>query len=844
MLDTAMKVSLTLIAFDKMSRVIKDAVNQSNEEFDKLQRKIKQVSDTTKEIGQGLVTAGAGMTAAGVALGMAIEKPIEAFADLEDAQTRMKVAFMTSSGVDSYFEKINKQSEKLGMKLPGTTRDFTIMAARLKELGIASKTIANGGLEGSAYLRVLLGDVSPEGVSDITATFSKSLGIAEKDFVKFIDQIQRAKFGFGLDPEQFAYTLKYAGPIFKQLGISGYQQSKSVLALSGTLAQAGIRGEQLGTSLRRIMLDLPGLDDKLESKKMQKINAQLKSMGIYLEFFKNGKFLGVENMIKQVEKLNKLNQQDKLNVIKKLFGDEAATAISEMATQGLKGYQKAQQTLAKQADLQTRLNLVMGTFKNLWEAFTGTLTNTLAQFGATLSPELKGLANHLNDLSDKIGKFITKHPIFAKNIALTTVALSATLITLGTLSLAIGGTALMISSLTSGYGKFLTYAKFLNPILRENTLQLFKFLGLNTAAHNLEYGTKIKNAGNSLGINLSNFSLKNGLMADVRRIDNNLRNGLIKGFKELPANISNSVQALKTWSRTSIKAIPVNLLNGLNAMKSGFLSIPSKIQGAIMAFRAFSLTLLTSPIGWIALAIGAVALVIYKYWKPITGFFRGVFTGLKTGLAPLKPAFYTLAKALSPIITPLKAVFDWFKKLLKPVEDTGGAAEKMGMRFGKVLAQIILKVTDLVKKMFQLGSKIADFLSFGMLSKTDQTQKAIAKHTQIIRDHLPHSPAKMGPLKDLHKVKIAETIAATIKPLPILTAMNKALSLSSKGLKGNVARGNVGGSSTTINYSPNISIDNASPTAKADFAQMLKKHKDEILKIVKAENQRQVRLAY
>lgn len=307
MLDTMMKVSLTLIAFDKMSKVIKDAVNKSDEQFDNLQRKIKQVSDTTKEIGQSLISAGVGMTAAGVGLGLAMQKPIQSFADLEDAQTRMKVAFMTGSGVDSYFSKINKQTELLGMKLPGTTRDFTIMAARLKELGIASKTISNGGLEGSAYLRVLLGNVSPEGVADITATFSKSLGIAEKDFVKFIDQIQRAKFGFGLDPEQFAYTLKYAGPIFKQLGISGYQQSQSVLALSGALAQAGIRGEQLGTSLRGIMLDIPGLDDKLESKKMKEINEQLKSTGIYLEFFKNGKFLGIENMIKQVEQLNKVN---------------------------------------------------------------------------------------------------------------------------------------------------------------------------------------------------------------------------------------------------------------------------------------------------------------------------------------------------------------------------------------------------------------------------------------------------------------------------------------------------------------------------------------------------------
>lgn len=869
MLDTAMKVSLTLIAFDKMSRVIKDAVSQSNEEFDKLQRKVKQVSDVTKEIGEGLVSAGTGMTAAGVALGFAIQKPIEAFADLEDAQTRMKVAFMTNNDVDSYFEKINKQSEKLGMKLPGTTRDFTLMAARLKELGIASKTIANGGLEGSAYLRVLLGDVSPEGVADITATFSKSLGIAEKDFVKFIDQIQRAKFAFGLDPEQFAYTLKYAGPVFKQLGISGYKQSQSVLALSGSLAQAGIRGEQLGTSLRRILLEIPSLDEKLGRKSMKKINAELKQTGIHLEFFKNGKFLGIENLIKQISKLNVLNQQTKLNVIKKLFGEEAATAISELSSQGLKGYQKAQDTLKKQADLQTRLNLIMGTFKNLWEAFTGTLTNTLAQFGSTLSPELKYLAVYLNNASDAIGRFVTKHPIFAKNIALTAVALSATLITLGVFSLAVGSTLLVVSKLTAGYGKFLQYARFLNPILRENYLNLLKFVGLNSTAHNFEYGSKIKAAGNSFGFDMSNFSFKNGLMADIRRIDNNMRTGIIKSFKELPSNISKSTQALKTWTITSVKAIPTNIIAGLNAMKSGFLSIPSKIQGAIVAFRTFSLTLLTSPLGWIALAIGAVALVIYKYWKPITGFFRGVFTGLKEGLAPLKPAFNALAQALSPILTPLKAIFNWFKNLIKPVNDTGGAAEKMGVKFGKVLAQIILKVTDVIKKMFEFGAKIAGMLSLGMLSKTAKTQEAIGKHTQIIRDHLPHSPAKMGPLKDLHKTKIAETIAASIrpaallvvvrkmlnqafapssllaiKPLPILTAMNKALSLPSKGLKPNVARGNIASGTTVINYNPNVSIDNASPTAKEDFTQMLKKHKDEILRIVQAEEQRKVRLAY
>ena len=60
-----MKVSLTLIAFDKMSRVIRDAVTKSNEEFDKLQDKIKKTSEILDNLGQTMTKVGAGLTLAG-----------------------------------------------------------------------------------------------------------------------------------------------------------------------------------------------------------------------------------------------------------------------------------------------------------------------------------------------------------------------------------------------------------------------------------------------------------------------------------------------------------------------------------------------------------------------------------------------------------------------------------------------------------------------------------------------------------------------------------------------------------------------------------------------------------
>lgn len=52
MLDTMMKVSLTLVAFDKMSRVIRDAVNKSNSEFDRLQNQIKDTSEMLDTLGK------------------------------------------------------------------------------------------------------------------------------------------------------------------------------------------------------------------------------------------------------------------------------------------------------------------------------------------------------------------------------------------------------------------------------------------------------------------------------------------------------------------------------------------------------------------------------------------------------------------------------------------------------------------------------------------------------------------------------------------------------------------------------------------------------------------------
>ena len=176
---------------------------------------------------------------------------------------------------------------------------------------------------------------------------------------------------------------------------------------------------------------------------------------------------------------------------------------------------------------------------------------------------------HLHKPIEKINEILTKinqNPVMQKGLfaaIIGTLGAGIVLTTLGTATVLVG-------KLVKGYGEFLGFARDLTPVLAQNAIKLLNFIGLNTTAHNLTYGRKIMEAGNPLGLDMSNFSIKNGIFADIKRIDKNLRSGIINGFKELPSNISKSTIALKDWAINSIKAFPTNFSNGLIAFKKGF----------------------------------------------------------------------------------------------------------------------------------------------------------------------------------------------------------------------------------------------------------------------------------
>ena len=78
--------------------------------------------------------------------------------------------------------------------------------------------------------------------------------------------------------------------------------------------------------------------------------------------------------------------------------------------------------------------------------------------------------------------------------------------------------------------------------------------------------------------------------------------------------------------------------------------------------------------------------------------------------------------------------------------------------------------------------------------------------------------------------------------MPIVSAMNKALNFVTTPFNAKVSNARTGAASIVVNYSPTITISGSE--SKEEFARMLRKHKDEVVSIMKREKERLERVKY
>lgn len=365
----------------------------------RMQKNLRRFRKDAEEAGKG------GMAMAG-GLAAGLTGSLVAFARQEDAATGLKVAMMDASGaVGSDFEKINKLAIGLGNKLPGTTADFQNMMQMLVRQGIPAQNILSGVGEASAYLAVQL-KKTPEAAAEFAAKMQDATGTASKDMMGLFDTIQKA-FYLGVDDTNMLSFFTNVSSVTKMVSKDGLTAARALAPIAVMMDQMGTQGETAGNAIRKIFQ--AGFD----TKKMKAANKLLGRKGINLDFTDGkGEFGGIDNLFRQLNKLQSLTTKQKTTIIKQIFGDDGDTlaVLNALIDKGKSGYDEIQGKMGRQANLNKRVDAQLNTLTNLWDSMTGTAVNGLAAIGGAFSGDAKKLVAWLGDISERFTEFAEKNP--------------------------------------------------------------------------------------------------------------------------------------------------------------------------------------------------------------------------------------------------------------------------------------------------------------------------------------------------------------------------------------------------------------------------------------------------
>jgi TP901 family phage tail tape measure protein len=235
----------------------------------------------------------------------------------------------------------------------------------------------------------------------------------------------------------------------------------------------------------------------------------------------------------------------------------------------------------------------------------------------------------------------------------------------------------------------------------------------------------------------------------------------------------------------------------------------------------------------IILAIMAIALGVFlviKYWDQIKAFFTKLFQAVvnifKHPWESIKNMFLNY--------TPQGLIIKHWSKIT-------GWFSNMWDRVKAIFISHVRFVTGLGAMFFNAGRNIVLSIGNGIKAFASKPIEAIKGIVQKIRNHLPFSPAKEGPLRDIHKIKLVETIAATIKASPLVNAFKGALNtMTSTGTTNSTGLSAGGG--MVIHFNPVINLNGSA--SQSDAKMIASTLKQQVLQVIKDEEKRKARVSF
>lgn len=609
-------------------------------------------------------------------------------------QTRRAIGELASLGVKD-LGAVENAAKDFSNQWAGTTKSDFISAAYDIKSGIAS--LSDEGVAEFTGLAALTAKATKSTAGEMTSLFASGYGI----YKDYYDDLSDMQFG-----AMFSAGISQSVKQFKTTG-SGMAQSIQTLGGSATTAnvpleeqlsilgmlQATMGGSEAGTKYKAFLRSAVKGGEEL-GLKFTDTNNQLLSMPEILDKLR-GKFGETMDAAEKVE-------------LQKAFGDTEAVALIDLMYGKVGDLQDNILGMYDALGSGTGVALDMAGAMNQMEperfdVLKQQIQNTAESIGNSMLPTINDLMAKGGELLGKAATWIESNQDIVRVVMLVVLALGGFLTVAGTTMAIFGGIGLVCTKTAGLVRGFGTAIKGIPDKL--NTIRLMSMY----AGDGIKKGfSVIRSAGS----------------------------GAISGIKNVAVSIGSMAKTAAISGVTALK----NMALGLVSMaRQAITTAVTALPGLIASVWSFTAALLANPITWIVIgivALIAVLVLLWQNWDAVTAFLQSAWAAccaaVSAGVQWLQSGF--------------QALLGFFTQI--------GAGISQGISnirqgFSNGIDAIKNVISGAINWFFTSGQRVVSTFADGIRSAFSSAVDAVKGGLSKIRQMLPFSDAKEGPLSTL-----------------------------------------------------------------------------------------------
>ncbi|MGX4897056.1 phage tail tape measure protein [Enterobacter roggenkampii] len=639
------------------------------------------------EVRDRIAGAGATTTAAGLAMGAPVMAAVKSYSSMEDAM-----------------KGVAKQVNGLRDDNGNRTKQFYDMQDAIKAAS-EQLPMENGAIDYAA----LVEGGARMGVTKQDDPYEDQ----KRDLLAFASTAAKAATAFELPADELAESLGKVAQLYKV-------PTRNIEQLGDALNYLDDNAMSKGADIIDVLQRMGGVADRLDYRKAAALGSTLLTLGAAPEVaataanamvrklsaatvqgksFQEGVSilkLDPEKLEKQMtkdamgtiqsvlEKVNSLPKDKRLGVMSLVFGNEFGDDAAKLANNLTELKRQLSLTAGNEANgsMQKESDINKDSLSAQWLLVKTGAQNAFSSLGETLRQPLMDIMDSVKRVTGTLRGWIEANPQLAGTLMKVAAATAAITVALGTLAVAVAAVLGPIAVIRFG----------------------LSVLGIKTLPSVTAAATRTGSAlswlaGAPLSLLRRGMASSGGSAGLLNAPLNSLRRSAGLAGNALKA-VAGAPLAMLRAGMSGIRNVIGMVMNPLATLRGGLSAaggvLRFLVSGPLALLRVALygisglLGALLSPIGLVVAALAGVALVVWKYWQPISAFLAGVVEGFKAAAVPISAAFEPLRPVFQWIGDKVQALWGWFTDLLTPVKSTSeelNSAAAMGRRFGEALAE-------------------------------------------------------------------------------------------------------------------------------------------------------------